>query len=89
MHNTSHVVSNRNTDNTLAISSLPSSVRKEAGRSKVVSERTAQALSEPKYPYKKASLYSIPKTPGLPRIGQIQPLPGLSYLATSTSYYEM
>jgi hypothetical protein len=34
-------------------------------------------------------LYSIPKTPGLPRIGQIQPLPGLSYLATSTSYYEM
>lgn len=32
---------------------------------------------------------AIKKEPGLPRIGVVQPLPGVSYLATSPSYYEM
>lgn len=32
---------------------------------------------------------SIPKEKGLARVGMMQPLPGVSYLATSPTYYEM
>jgi hypothetical protein len=32
---------------------------------------------------------AIPKTNLLPKVGVIQPLPGVSYLATSPGYYEM
>jgi hypothetical protein len=32
---------------------------------------------------------SIPKSSALPKVGVIQPLPGVSYLATSPTYYEM
>jgi hypothetical protein len=32
---------------------------------------------------------SIPREPGLARVGLMQPLPGVSYLATSPTYYEM
>jgi len=32
---------------------------------------------------------AIPKSTTTPRVGIIQPLPGVSYLATSPTYYEM
>jgi len=32
---------------------------------------------------------SIPKESGLSKVGLMQPLPGVSYLATSPTYYEM
>lgn len=32
---------------------------------------------------------AIPKSSALPKVGVIQPLPGISYLATSPGYYEM
>jgi hypothetical protein len=32
---------------------------------------------------------ALPKTSAVPRVGVIQPLPGVSYLATSPTYYEM
>jgi hypothetical protein len=32
---------------------------------------------------------ALPKSTTTPRVGMIQPLPGVSYLATSPTYYEM
>jgi hypothetical protein len=35
------------------------------------------------------ALLHLPKSTTTPRVGMIQPLPGVSYLATSPTYYEM
>ena len=36
-----------------------------------------------------AAVTALPRSQALPKVGVIQPLPGVSYLATSPTYYEM